>query len=63
MKVEIVKGTAFELDPEKKYVIFIDPTSTTKDNLSLLSKALFDKGIQHLVVAQDPETVKIVEAK
>jgi len=63
MKVEIVKGTAFELDPDKKYVIFIDPDYLTREDMANMGKILRDEGIKTLTVGVSPEAVKIVEAK
>lgn len=65
IKVELVKGTVFELDPTKNYLLCFDKKSISIGDLRLLSKQLkFGNGSIAVMIDGDPNTaVKIVEAK
>lgn len=62
-QIEIVKGTAFELDPDKKYLICIDRSSITINDAQKLMESLkIADGSVALMTNGDPNTaVKIVE--
>lgn len=62
-KVELVKGTVFELDPSKKYLLVFDATKITKnaaeDLLTSLGKGGF-KGLGFMYDG-DPSSIKVIE--
>lgn len=64
-KVEIVKGTAFELDPKKTYLICFDRRAISMEGVTDLMKRLkIANGSVAVMTAGDPATaVKVVESK
>lgn len=64
-EVEIVKGTAFELDPSKTYLICFDSrTISPADVASLAKKLKLSNGSVAIMLNGDANTaVKVVEAK
>lgn len=63
-KIELVKGTAFELDPAKKYLIIFDSTQISMADAHSLNKALDGMGIKGVTaLIRDPGEVKVVESE
>ena len=64
-KVELVKGTAFELDPTKSYLILFKHSLVSRDELQKLTMVINDDlNVKNVIctVKGDVEDVKIVEA-
>lgn len=64
-KVELVKGTVFEIDPKKNYLICIDRSVMSIDDIHILMRKLkISNGSVAIMTNGDPTTaVKIVESK
>lgn len=62
-KVELVKGTAFELDPAKKYVIVFNKGQVTQETVQDLNSMLSEQGITAigLIVKGDTADIKVIE--
>lgn len=61
-KVEIIKGTAFELKPEKNYIILFAKTDLTKEDAVSLNGAVQQLGAKNVTVLVDmPENVRVLE--
>ena len=62
-KVELVKGTAFELDASKRYLLVFDRHTITADDIHNLLKQLGKEGFKGLGVMLDgdPSTLKVME--
>jgi hypothetical protein len=61
-KLIIEKGTAFTIDPSKKYLLVLPDTFEDVSVLSKELKRLFKNTIVLAIFTKDPEQIRIIEA-
>lgn len=64
-KVELVQGTVYQLDPEKRYIIAFDNRAIPKGEVTALQDALKVIGLKHsvgVIVNGNPNSaIKVIE--
>lgn len=61
-KIELVKGTVYDLDKDKKYFIIFDRKTLSYEDLEDFNKVLSDQGFTTIMatIDGDPSTVQVI---
>lgn len=58
--IKLVKGTVFEIDPTKRYMVIFDRQHITKQDVGLLDLAMHNDSVMVLING-NPQDVKVIE--